>query len=347
MCWDILEEVIREHPVLLNRAPTLHRLGIQAFEPVLVEGKAIQIHPLVCTAFNADFDGDQMAVHIPLSPEAQIEASVLMLSSNNILSPSNGMPIAVPTQDIVLGCYYLTMSRGGTKGEGRAFGSTEEVLLALEAGELETLTPIRYRYTGDVIDLTTAYDDQDLMHTEVIHLERDYLKTTVGRVIMNDHLPKEMPFINGLMKKKGLGQLVQFCYLRLGLEKTVKMLDEIKALGFTYATKAGISIGIDDLLIPAEKSKLVESAEREVLKVEQQYQEGAITKGERYNKVIEIWSNVTEKVADEMIKGIETREQGRDRVQPDLHHGGLRRSRIETADPSVGRDAWFDGQAVG
>ncbi len=303
--WDILEEVIREHPVLLNRAPTLHRLGIQAFEPTLVEGKAIQIHPLVCTAFNADFDGDQMAVHIPLSPEAQIEASVLMLSSNNILSPSNGMPIAVPTQDVVLGCYYLTMSRPGTKGEGRAFGSTDEVLLALEAGELETLTPIRYRYMGDVIDLTTAYDDQSVLHTEVIHLEKDFLKTTVGRVILNDHLPKELPFVNGLLKKKGLGQLVQHCYLKLGLEKTVKMLDEVKALGFQYATRAGISIGIEDLLIPGEKDKLVDSAEHDVLKVEQQYQEGAITKGERYNKVIEIWSNVTEKVADEMIRGIE------------------------------------------
>jgi DNA-directed RNA polymerase subunit beta' len=303
--WDILEEVIREHPVLLNRAPTLHRLGIQAFEPTLVEGKAIQIHPLVCTAFNADFDGDQMAVHIPLSPEAQIEASVLMLSSNNILSPSNGMPIAVPTQDVVLGCYYLTMSKPGTKGEGRAFGSTEEVLLAMEAGELETLTPIRYRYTGDVIDLTTAYDDQSVLHTEVIRFEKDFLKTTVGRVILNDHLPEEMPFINGLLKKKGLGQLVQYCYLKLGLEKTVRMLDEVKALGFHYATRAGISIGIEDLLIPSEKGKLVEVAEREVLKVESQYQEGAITKGERYNKVIEIWSNVTEKVADEMIRGIE------------------------------------------
>jgi DNA-directed RNA polymerase subunit beta' len=309
LVWDILEEVIREHPVLLNRAPTLHRLGIQAFEPILIEGKAIQIHPLVCTAFNADFDGDQMAVHIPLSPEAQIEASVLMLSSNNILSPSNGMPIAVPTQDVVLGCYYLTMSKSGTKGEGRAFGSTEEVLLAIEAGEVETLTPIRYRYTGDVIDLTTAYDDQSILHTEVINRTKDFLTTTVGRVILNDHLPKEMPFINGLLKKKGLGQLVQYCYLRLGLEKTVKMLDEVKALGFTYATKAGISIGIEDLLIPAEKTKLVESAEREVLKVEQQYQEGAITKGERYNKVIEIWSNVTERVADEMIRGIETQNK--------------------------------------
>jgi DNA-directed RNA polymerase subunit beta' len=303
--WDILEEVIREHPVLLNRAPTLHRLGIQAFEPTLVEGKAIQIHPLVCTAFNADFDGDQMAVHIPLSPEAQIEASVLMLSSNNILSPSNGMPIAIPTQDVVLGCYYLTMSKPGTKGEGRAFGSTDEVLLALEAGELETLTPIRYRYSGDVIDLTTAYDDQSVLHTEVIRFEKDFLKTTVGRVILNDHLPEEMPFVNGLLKKKGLGQLVQYCYLRLGLEETVRMLDEVKALGFQYATRAGISIGIEDLLIPSEKNKLVESAEREVLKVEAQYQEGAITKGERYNKVIEIWSNVTERVADEMIRGIE------------------------------------------
>ena len=191
--------------MLLNRAPTLHRLGIQAFEPKLVEGKAIQIHPLVCTAFNADFDGDQMAVHIPLSPEAQIEASVLMLSSNNILSPSNGMPITVPTQDIVLGCYYLTMSKPGTKGEGRAFGSTEEVLLALEAGELETLTPIRYRYTGDVIDLTTAYDDQSVLHTEVIHLEKNFLKTTVGRVILNDHLAQGNALYQRLAQEEGTG----------------------------------------------------------------------------------------------------------------------------------------------
>ena len=172
--WDILEEVIREHPVLLNRAPTLHRLGIQAFEPILVEGKAIQIHPLVCTAFNADFDGDQMAVHIPLSPEAQIEASVLMLSANNILSPSNGIPIAVPSQDVVLGCYYLTMSKPGTRGEGRAFGSSEEVVLALEMGELETLTPIRFRYSGEVIDLSNAYDDQSVLHTEVLHSEAGF-----------------------------------------------------------------------------------------------------------------------------------------------------------------------------
>ncbi len=201
--WDILEEVIREHPVLLNRAPTLHRLGIQAFEPTLVEGKAIRIHPLVCTAFNADFDGDQMAVHIPLSPESQIEASVLMLSSRNILSPANGLPLAVPTQDMVLGIYYLTKAKPGAKGEGRAFGSIEEVVLALEAGEVELLTPIRLRYTGELIDLTTAYDDQDVTHTESVNLKRQFINTTVGRVIFNDSLPREMPFVNGLLQEKG------------------------------------------------------------------------------------------------------------------------------------------------
>ncbi len=201
--WDILEEVIREHPVLLNRAPTLHRLGIQAFEPVLVEGKAIRIHPLVCTAFNADFDGDQMAVHIPLSPEAQIEASVLMLSSNNILSPAHGAPIAIPSQDIVLGCYYLTKAKSGARGEGRAFGNPDDVMLAVEATELETLSPIRLRYTGDLQDLTAARDDQDVLHTEVQTVSNKIINTTVGRVILNQQLPAEMPFVNGLLKKKG------------------------------------------------------------------------------------------------------------------------------------------------
>jgi DNA-directed RNA polymerase subunit beta' len=307
--WDILEEVIREHPVLLNRAPTLHRLGIQAFEPTLVEGKAIRIHPLVCTAFNADFDGDQMAVHIPLSPEAQVEASVLMLSSNNILSPANGMPLTVPTQDMVLGLYYLTKSKPGAKGEGRAFGSAEEVLLALEAGELELLTPIRLRYTGEAIDMTTAYDDQDVTHTEPVALKRQFINTTVGRVIFNDHLPRQMPFINGLLKKKGVQQLVQYCHLRFGQHRTVQMLDELKDLGFLYATKAGISIGIDDMLIPGDKLRLVEAAEKEVVKVQQQYLDGAITNGERYNKVIAIWSDVTEKVADEMFKAMERQDK--------------------------------------
>jgi DNA-directed RNA polymerase subunit beta' len=214
--WDILEEVIREHPVLLNRAPTLHRLGIQAFQPVLVEGKAIRIHPLVCTAFNADFDGDQMAVHIPLSPEAQIEASVLMMSSNNVLSPASGAPIAIPSQDIVLGCYYLTKAKPGAKGEGRAFAGIDDVLLALQAGEVETLTPIRLRHTGELQDLTASRDDQDVLHTEVQTVTGKIINTTVGRVILNDALPKQMPYVNGLLKKKGLQQVVQSCYLRFG-----------------------------------------------------------------------------------------------------------------------------------
>ena len=252
--WDILEEVIKDHPILLNRAPTLHRLGIQAFEPVLVEGKALKIHPLVCTAFNADFDGDQMAVHIPLSPEAQIEAATLMLASNNILSPAHGGPITVPTQDMVLGCYYLTKSRPGAKGEGRTFASTDDVLIALEMGEVETLTPIKLRYTGKVIDLNKAFDNQNIMHTEPIEFVKQYMDTTVGRVIFNDHLPEEMPFINGLLKKKGLAQLVQYCYLKFGLQITVGMLDEVKNLGFLYATRAGISIGVDDMVVPGEKA---------------------------------------------------------------------------------------------
>jgi DNA-directed RNA polymerase subunit beta' len=307
--WDVLEEVIREHPVLLNRAPTLHRLGIQAFEPVLVEGKAIRIHPLVCTAFNADFDGDQMAVHIPLSPEAQIEASVLMLSSNNILSPAHGAPIAIPSQDIVLGCYYLTKSKSGAKGEGRAFGNPDDVMLALEAGELETLSPIRLRYTGELQDLTAARDDQDVLRTEVQTVNSKIINTTVGRVILNQSIPVEMPFVNGLLKKKGLQQLVQSCYLKFGLEKTVEMLDSLKNLGFTYATKSGLSIGIDDLIIPKEKAPLVDAARDEVIKVESQYLEGAITNGERYNKVIAIWSEATEDIANAMFTEMEAMDK--------------------------------------
>ena len=307
--WDILEEVIREHPVLLNRAPTLHRLGIQAFEPVLVEGKAIRIHPLVCTAFNADFDGDQMAVHIPLGPEAQIEASVLMMSSNNILSPASGQPIAIPSQDVVLGCYYLTKAKPGARGEGRAFGNPEDVVLALESGELETLTPIRVRISGELIDLTVARDDQGVQYAEVQEVANKIINTTVGRVILNTALPSGMPYVNGLLKKKGLQQLVQYCYLRYGLGKTVEMLDSLKTLGFTYATRSGLSIGIDDLVIPSEKPALVEGARAEVIKVEGQYLEGAITNGERYNKVIAVWSEVTEKIADAMFGEMEELDQ--------------------------------------
>jgi DNA-directed RNA polymerase subunit beta' len=303
--WDILEEVIRDHPILLNRAPTLHRLGIQAFEPVLVEGKAIRIHPLVCTAFNADFDGDQMAVHIPLSPEAQIEASTLMLSANNILSPAHGSPIATPSQDMVLGLYYLTKARHGARGEGRKFASVEDVLIALEMGEVETLTPIQLRYSGQVIDLSKSYDSQNLLQTEPVIYDKQNMETTVGRVLLNDSLPDEMPFINGLLKKKGLTQLVQYCYLQFGLQQTVQMLDEIKTLGFLYATRAGISIGIDDMVVPENKQALVLGAQKQVMEVQSQYQDGAITHGERYNKIIEIWSKLTEKVSDEMFKKME------------------------------------------
>src|SRR5215813_2354822 len=246
-----------------------------------------------------------MAVHIPLSPEAQIEASTLMLSANNILSPAHGGPIAIPTQDMVLGCYYLTKSRPGAKGEGRTFASTDDVLIALEMGEVSTLTPIKLRYTGRVIDLVHAFDSQNVLHTEPIEFNKQYMDTTVGRVILNDALPQDMPFVNGLLKKKGLGQLVQYCYLKFGLHITVHMLDEVKALGFLYATRAGISIGIDDMVVPGEKAGLVRAAEKEVVLVENQYQDGAITHGERYNKIIEIWSKVTERVSDEMFTAME------------------------------------------
>ena len=314
--WDILEEVIHDHPVLLNRAPTLHRLGIQAFEPVLVEGKAIRIHPLVCTAFNADFDGDQMAVHVPLSPEAQIEASVLMMSSKNVLSPANGAPITVPSQDIVLGCYYLTKSKSGAKGEGRVFGAKEDVLLALDSRDVEILTPIRMRLSGGFMDLSIGHDDQDVLHAKVDMLDRRIVNTTVGRVVFNDALPEGVPFINGLLKKRGLQQLVQYCYLHQGLEETVALLDRIKDLGFLYATKSGISIGIDDLVIPKEKPVLVKRANDEVIKVEQQYLEGAITNGERQNKVIAIWSDVTEKIADEMFGEMEDKDRSDRSLNP-------------------------------
>jgi DNA-directed RNA polymerase subunit beta' len=316
--WDILEEVIKDHPVLLNRAPTLHRLGIQAFEPVLVEGKAIKIHPLVCTAFNADFDGDQMAVHIPLSPEAQIEASVLMLSTQNLLSPASGQPVAVPTQDMVLGVYYLTRAKPGTRGEGRTFGSIDEVVMALDHGEVETQTPIRLRYTGPLIDMTTAYDEQAIVHADVIEAKNYMVSTTVGRAILFDNLPKGMPFINGLLKKKGLGQLVSFTYLRYGMDMTVAMLDHIKELGFLFATRAGITISIDDLIVPPGKRDFVDNAQNEVVKVDQQYRDGAITNGERYNKVIAIWSDVTEKISDMMFNEMERAEKASHGFNPIL-----------------------------
>jgi DNA-directed RNA polymerase subunit beta' len=305
--WDALEEVIKEHPVLLNRAPTLHRLGIQAFEPVLVEGKAIKIHPLVCTAFNADFDGDQMAVHVPLSPKAQVESQVLMLASNNILSPANGKPLAVPSQDLVLGCYYLTKEKRGAKGEGKAFGSFDEVVLALQDGAVELLTPIKVRVSGRFIDLTKHFNDQDVMHAEEQQLKAKLVESTVGRVIFNMHLPEEIPYLNGLMKKKGLQELVNYCFINYGNAKTVEMLDGLKDLGFLYATKAGVSIGVDDMVIPSTKQAIVEGARKSVLEVERQRLDGAI---------IDIWHRATEQVSDEMFSEMRTAEEQRKEFNP-------------------------------
>lgn len=317
--WDILEEVIKEHPVLLNRAPTLHRLGIQAFEPVLVEGKAIKIHPLVCTAFNADFDGDQMAVHIPLSAEAQIEASVLMLASNNLLSPASGQPITVPAQDIILGCYYLTRERANLKGEGKAFNTVEEVILALDSKAVETQTKIKLRLNGDLIDLVTEHNSQDVMRANVQKNVNRTIDTTVGRVIFNDRLRRDgLPFVNGMLKKKGLQSLVNFAHLRLGHDQTVALLDDLKTMGFLHATKAGMSIGIDDMVTPPNKQELIEAARVEVDKFQRQHEEGAMTNMERENKVTAIWSDVTDRVAKEMFKAMDEREKERNELNPIL-----------------------------
>ncbi len=300
--WDFLEEVVSEHPVLLNRAPTLHRLGIQAFEPLLVEGKAIQIHPLVCAAFNADFDGDQMAVHVPLSVEAQVEAQTLMLSTNNILSPAHGRPLTIPSQDMVLGCYYLTLERRDTKGQGRIFSSSEEALLALENKEVELQARIKVRKSGPFMNLAIFYDDQAVMSCPVNQLKAELVDTTPGRIIFNSVLSQGVPFINGTLKRKGIENLVYFTYLRSGLSATVEMLDAMKELGFTYATRAGFSLGIDDFVIPKEKNQLVEKAEKEVQDVEKLYRDGAISFRERFNRVIDIWTTVTDKVSAAMIE---------------------------------------------
>jgi DNA-directed RNA polymerase subunit beta' len=317
--WDILEEVIREHPVLLNRAPTLHRLGIQAFEPVLVEGKAIKIHPLVCTAFNADFDGDQMAVHIPLSAEAQIEASVLMLASNNLLSPASGQPITVPSQDIVLGCYYLTLGRDGLKGENKIFNSIDDVLLALDAGVIETQSKIKLRWRGDLIDLTQEHNTQDVMRATIRDGVDQVIDTTSGRVIFNERLTRDgLPYVNGTLKKKGLQSLVNFCHLKLGHDPTVMMLDDLKTMGFLYATRSGISIGIDDMVTPQSKKGIIEDARKEVDKLQKQYEDATMTNMERENKVTAIWSEVTDRVAKEMFKAMHTREADRKELNPIL-----------------------------
>ncbi len=284
--WDILEEVTKEHPILLNRAPTLHRLGIQAFEPVLIEGKAIRLHPLVCFAFNADFDGDQMAVHVPLSVEAQMEARVLMMSTNNILSPASGSPVIVPSQDIVLGIYYLTRESLNVKGSDRVFSSLEEVRAAYDHGEAHLQARIKVRARGKL------------------------LTTTVGRAVLSEIIPEEIPFetINKVMTKKELAELVDLCFRLCGPKKTVILADSLRTYGFSYSTKAGLSISISDMVIPEEKKLLLNAAEQEVQKIKEQYSEGLLTEGERYNKVVDIWANVTEQIADSMFKNIATQE---------------------------------------
>ena len=298
--WDILEEVIREHPVMLNRAPTLHRLGIQAFEPVLVEGKAVQLHPLVCTAFNADFDGDQMAVHVPLSLEAQLEARVLMMSTNNILSPANGKPIIVPSQDIVLGLYYLSLERDGEPGEGMAFGTTGEVEQALDAGFITLHSKVHVRVN------TVDQEGNDVVRR---------IETTPGRMFIMHILPKSaavpVDVLNKVLTKKDVQDVIDLVYRHCGQKDTVIFADRLMGLGFSYACRAGISFGKDDLLIPPEKEKLVAETQDQVKEYEKQYQDGLITQGEKYNKVVDAWSQCTDNVADAMMEGLERVEPGK------------------------------------
>ncbi len=284
--WDALDEVVREYPVMLNRAPTLHRLGMQAFEPVLIEGKAIRLHPLVCTAFNADFDGDQMAVHVPLSIEAQTEARVLMMSTNNILSPANGKPIIIPSQDIVLGIYYMTRAKKDVKGEGMIFSGPDEVRSALDAGAIDLHARIKVR------------------------IDSELKETTAGRIILYEIIPEEVSFdtINKLMNKKELANLIDYCYRLCGDKTTVLLADRLKDLGFKYATISGLSFAVGNMIIPENKKSIVLQADKDVLKIQKQYMDGLITDGERYNKVIDIWAQATEKIASEMLTGISTEE---------------------------------------
>ncbi|UCC45760.1 MAG: DNA-directed RNA polymerase subunit beta' [Candidatus Zixiibacteriota bacterium] len=284
--WDILEEIIEDHPVLLNRAPTLHRLGIQAFFPVLVEGKAIRLHPLVCAAFNADFDGDQMAVHVPLSFEAQLEARVLMLSTNNVLLPSSGRPIAVPSQDIVLGCYYLTKMRAGAQGEGVQFFSRDEALSAYDAGHVDMHARIKVRMDGQMIE------------------------TTPGRIMFSNLLPDELPFFNDDANRSKLESLISVAFWLFGQEKVIGFLDRLKLAGFEYATRAGVTVSIDDLVVPADKDKLITDAAKDVGKIQKRYERGVITNGERYNQVIDTWTRTTSEVAEAMFNNLASQDQG-------------------------------------
>jgi DNA-directed RNA polymerase subunit beta' len=290
--WDILEDVIREHPVMLNRAPTLHRLGIQAFEPVLIEGKAIQLHPLVCAAFNADFDGDQMAVHVPLSLEAQMEARTLMLSSNNVLSPANGDPIIVPSQDIVLGLYYMTREKIGAIGEGMAFSNVAEMQRAYEGRHIELQARVRVRIKEKVMEEGGGFSDKVTRY-----------ESTVGRALLSEILPPGLPFsaVNKTLKKKEISKIINASFRRCGLRETVIFADKLMYTGFTYATRSGASICVDDMQVPQKKNEIIASAEKEVQDIETQYTSGLVTQGERYNKVVDIWGRAGDVVAKEMM----------------------------------------------
>jgi DNA-directed RNA polymerase subunit beta' len=284
--WDILEEIIKDHPVFLNRAPTLHRLGIQAFQPLLIEGKAIQIHPLVCAAFNADFDGDQMAVHVPLSYEAQLEARTLMLSSNNILSPASGAPVASPSQDMVLGLYFITMAKAAAKGAGKSFFSADDAISATIGGVIDIHAKIKVRIGGELVS------------------------TTGGRVILNQIVPDEIGYMNDILDKKNIGQLISACYKRLGNSRTVRFLEELKDIGFKYATIGGITFGIDDIVVPPEKPALIAEANKAIAKIHKQYKNGVITDGERYNKIIDTWTHASNDVADAMGEALSRDREG-------------------------------------
>ncbi|MEK7260736.1 MAG: DNA-directed RNA polymerase subunit beta', partial [Pseudomonadota bacterium] len=297
--WDILEEVIREHPVMLNRAPTLHRLGIQAFEPQLVEGKAIQLHPLVCAPYNADFDGDQMAVHIPLSIEAQLEARALMMSTNNVLSPANGDPIIVPSQDIVLGLYYMTRERINAQGEGKIFADVYEVHRAYGGRHVALQAKVKARIRE------VSFDDKG-KRTET----RKLYDTTVGRALLSEILPEGLSFelINRVLKKKTISELINACYRRVGLKPTVIFADQLMYTGFAYATRAAVSFGMDDMVIPAEKAEIIGQSETEVKAIQNQYASGLLTDGERYNKVVDIWTHTSEKVAKALMDKLGSEE---------------------------------------
>ena len=293
--WDILAEVIREHPVLLNRAPTLHRLGIQAFEPVLIEGKAIQLHPLVCAAYNADFDGDQMAVHVPLTLEAQLEARALMMSTNNILSPASGDPIIVPSQDVVLGLYYMTRERINAKGEGMVFADTKEVSRAYASGAVHLQARVKVRIYEEVIE----YGEAAQARTRVV-------ETTVGRALLWNIVPEGLSYdlINRAMVKKAISKVINQCYRAVGLKQTCIFADQLMYTGYEYSTKSGSSIGVNDFEIPDAKNELIEKADAEVVEIERQYSAGLVTQGEKYNKVIDIWSRTNEQVAKAMMANL-------------------------------------------